>query len=192
MCTGRGASSANVLINMVELSRRRGRLAEARELCDRAIAIRQVVIKEYPKIVSYRSRMGECWLQIGPGEAGCGGHRRCDRRSASGAAGLRRLKASRELEDGDVRGRLPRDAFVGRWCERLRRATVRRAFGSGKGDGDPAQDRRPVATVPRELRNDSCLGCAARSARLPAPHAGRGLPGPGRSSAVTERVTLAR
>ena len=56
---------ANVLINMVEVQRRRGRLAEARELCDRAIAIRQAVIKEYPEIVSYRSRMGECWLRSG-------------------------------------------------------------------------------------------------------------------------------
>ena len=56
---------ANVLINMVELQRRQGRLAEARELCDRAIAIRQAVIKEYPEIVSYRSRMGECWLRSG-------------------------------------------------------------------------------------------------------------------------------
>ncbi len=56
---------ANVLINMVEIQRRRGRLAEARVLCDRAIAIRATVIKEYPEIVSYRSRMGECWLRSG-------------------------------------------------------------------------------------------------------------------------------
>ena len=103
--------ATNVLINMVEIQRRQGRLAEARELCDRAIAIRQGVIKEYPEIVSYRSRMGECLLRSG--------QVRLDAGDIAGATAdwRRGLMAYEELKrrcgrDRDVRGRLPRDAVV--------------------------------------------------------------------------------
>ena len=51
---------ANVLINMVEAQRSLGRLVEARATCDQAIAIRELVIKEFPQVLQNRIRMGEC------------------------------------------------------------------------------------------------------------------------------------
>jgi serine/threonine-protein kinase len=56
---------SNVLINMTEVERRRGRISEARALCDQAIAIRRAVIEEFPEVTGYRWRMGECWLRSG-------------------------------------------------------------------------------------------------------------------------------
>ena len=146
MCTEPGASSQRP-DQHGRTPRRRGRLAEARELCDRAIAIRQVVIKEYPKIVSYRSRMGECWLRSGQVRLAAG--------DIAGATADRRraLRAYADLKhrgagDGDVRGRLPRDAFVSRRHERLRRATVRQASEAEKAMAILARSS-PVATAPR-------------------------------------------
>jgi hypothetical protein len=56
---------SNVLINIAEIQRRQGRLAEARASCDQAIAIRKAVIKELPEVLGYRLRMGECLLRSG-------------------------------------------------------------------------------------------------------------------------------
>jgi hypothetical protein len=53
------------LINIAEIERRQGRLAEAGANCDRAISIRESLIKELPEVVSYRRRIGECWLRSG-------------------------------------------------------------------------------------------------------------------------------
>ena len=56
---------ANVLINMAEAQRSLGRLVEARANCDQAIAIRELVIKEFPQVLQNRIRMGECRLRSG-------------------------------------------------------------------------------------------------------------------------------
>ena len=56
---------SNVMINIAEIERRQGRLAEARANCDEAISIRESVIKELPEVLSYRRRIGECWLRSG-------------------------------------------------------------------------------------------------------------------------------
>src|SRR5262245_30830547 len=50
---------SNVLINMAEIERRRGRLSEARALCDKAVALRGAVIAEFPEVLTYSVRMGE-------------------------------------------------------------------------------------------------------------------------------------
>ena len=56
---------SNILINIAELQRMQGRLTEARANCDKAVTIREAVIKEFPEVVGYRVRMGECWLRSG-------------------------------------------------------------------------------------------------------------------------------
>ena len=56
---------ANVLINLAEAQRSLGRLVEARANCDQAIAIRELVIKEFPQVLQNRIRMGECLLRSG-------------------------------------------------------------------------------------------------------------------------------
>ena len=56
---------SNVLINIAEIRRRQGRLAEARVSCDEAVAIREAVIKEFPEVLGYRIRLGECALRSG-------------------------------------------------------------------------------------------------------------------------------
>jgi tetratricopeptide (TPR) repeat protein len=56
---------SNILINMVEIERRKGRLAEARALCDRAMALREAVIAEFPEVLRYRVLMIECLLRSG-------------------------------------------------------------------------------------------------------------------------------
>jgi len=56
---------SNVLINIAEIQRRQGRLAEARGSCDKAISYREAVIKEFPEVLGYRVRMGECLLRSG-------------------------------------------------------------------------------------------------------------------------------
>jgi tetratricopeptide (TPR) repeat protein len=56
---------SNILVNIAESQRMLGRLAEARANCDKAIAMRESVIKEFPEVLSYRLRMGECLLRSG-------------------------------------------------------------------------------------------------------------------------------
>jgi tetratricopeptide (TPR) repeat protein len=56
---------SNVLINIAEIQRRQGRLAEARTNCDRAIEIRSAVLREFPEVSGYRWRIGECLLRSG-------------------------------------------------------------------------------------------------------------------------------
>ena len=54
-----------MLINIAEIERGQGRLAEARANCDKAIAIREAVISEFPEVLGYRVRLGECMLRSG-------------------------------------------------------------------------------------------------------------------------------
>jgi tetratricopeptide (TPR) repeat protein len=56
---------SNILINIAEIERRRGRLPEAQAHCDEAIAIREGVMKEFPEVSMYRVQMGECLLRSG-------------------------------------------------------------------------------------------------------------------------------
>jgi eukaryotic-like serine/threonine-protein kinase len=56
---------SNVLINIAEIRRRQGRLAEARASCDEAVAIREAVINEFPEVLGYRVRLGECLMRSG-------------------------------------------------------------------------------------------------------------------------------
>jgi serine/threonine-protein kinase len=56
---------SNILINMVEIERKRGRLGEARAICDRAMALRNAVIAEFPEMVRYRMLKIECLLRSG-------------------------------------------------------------------------------------------------------------------------------
>jgi serine/threonine protein kinase/tetratricopeptide (TPR) repeat protein len=56
---------ANTLINIAELGRRQGRLAEARVNCDAAIAMREALVKDFPEVLSYRIGMGESLMRLG-------------------------------------------------------------------------------------------------------------------------------
>jgi hypothetical protein len=49
-----------------------GRLAEARSNCDRAIAIREALIQEFPQTRNLREKMGECWLRLGQAREAAG------------------------------------------------------------------------------------------------------------------------
>jgi serine/threonine-protein kinase len=63
---------ANTLINIAEIQRREGRLAEALASCDEAIAMREAVIKDFPEVLSYRIGMGECLMRLGQVKFGTG------------------------------------------------------------------------------------------------------------------------
>ena len=146
---------ANVLINMVEIQRRRGRLAEARELCDRAIAIRATVIKEFPEIVSYRSRMGECWLRSGQ-----------VRLAAGDIAGATADWRRGILAYGDLRRRSGETAMFEAGCHAML-SSVAGVSGSGLAASEgPSKAEEAMAILrqivgagyhARELSNDSCL-----------------------------------
>jgi tetratricopeptide (TPR) repeat protein len=56
---------SNVIINIAEIQRRQGRLAEARASCGKAIAIRAALIQDFPEVMNYRLRTGECQLRSG-------------------------------------------------------------------------------------------------------------------------------
>jgi serine/threonine protein kinase/tetratricopeptide (TPR) repeat protein len=56
---------ANILINIAEIRRMQGRLAEARVNCDKAIAMREALVREIPQVWVYRYRMCECRLRSG-------------------------------------------------------------------------------------------------------------------------------
>jgi tetratricopeptide (TPR) repeat protein len=56
---------SNILINIAEIRRRQGRLAEARAACDEAILLRERAIEGAPTVPAYRVRMGECLLRSG-------------------------------------------------------------------------------------------------------------------------------
>ncbi len=139
---------ANVMINLAEIQRRQKRLAEARGLCDQAIAILEILGKEFPAIVDYRARMGECLLRSGQIRLAAGDTPGAGRRLAPGPPG-QPGPAAPHGRGGDVRGRLPRDAVVGRGRERLGRVGNGQALGSRKSDGDPPQDPRRRLPCPR-------------------------------------------
>jgi hypothetical protein len=146
---------ANVLINMVEIQRRQRRLAEARLLCDSAIAIRQAVIKEYPEIVSYRSRMGECWLRSGQ-----------VRLAAGDIAGSTTDWRRGLMAYGELKRRSGETAMFEAGCHAML-SSVAGVSGSGVPASEgPFEAQKAmailVATVAngyraRELKNDSCL-----------------------------------
>ncbi len=146
---------ANVLINMVELQRRRGRLAKARELCDRAIAIRQLVIKEYPKIVSYRSRMGECWLRSGQVRLAAGD-------VAGATADWRRAL----LAYADLKLRASETAMFEAGCHAMLSSVAGMSGSDVRRSDGPSEAEKAMAILhklvsggyrAREIRNDSCL-----------------------------------
>jgi serine/threonine protein kinase len=56
---------SNILINIAEMQRMQGRLAEARADCDRAIAMREALVRDFPQVRAYRYRMCECRLRSG-------------------------------------------------------------------------------------------------------------------------------
>ncbi len=56
---------SNILINIAEIQRIQGRLAEARANCDEAIAMREAVVRDFPQVRAYRYRMCECRLRSG-------------------------------------------------------------------------------------------------------------------------------
>ena len=56
---------ANVLLNIAEIERRQGRVADARSKCDKATALVETTMKLYPEVLGYRIRMGECLLRSG-------------------------------------------------------------------------------------------------------------------------------
>jgi hypothetical protein len=66
------SEQANILVNIAEIQRRQGRLAEARETCDAAIAMREAVIRELPEVIAYRIRMPECLMRLGQVKRGSG------------------------------------------------------------------------------------------------------------------------
>jgi eukaryotic-like serine/threonine-protein kinase len=56
---------SNILINVAEIRRMQGRLAEARANCDKAIAMREALVRDFPQVRAYRYRMCECRLRSG-------------------------------------------------------------------------------------------------------------------------------
>jgi hypothetical protein len=63
---------SNILVNITEIQRMQGRLADARSNCDKAIAIREALIQEFPETRNLREKMGECWLRSGQVRAAAG------------------------------------------------------------------------------------------------------------------------
>jgi tetratricopeptide (TPR) repeat protein len=56
---------SNILTNIAEIERMQGRLAEARANCDKALLIRESLVRDYPQVLGYRIRLGECRLRSG-------------------------------------------------------------------------------------------------------------------------------
>ena len=146
---------SNVLINIAEIERRQGRLAEARTSCDKAIASREAVIKEFPEVLGYRIRMGECLLRSG--------QVRLDAGDIAGAtADWRRAVASYE----GLGYRVGEIALFEAGCHAMlsRAASL---SGSGKSAGDEASEASKAIAILRkciaegyhdpELESESCL-----------------------------------
>jgi tetratricopeptide (TPR) repeat protein len=77
---------ANLENNLSVVLRRRGRLEEARDLCDRAVKVREALVKEDPKTSGYRSGLAENCLNRGLARRALGD-------PAGAAADLRRAVA---------------------------------------------------------------------------------------------------
>ncbi len=146
---------SNVLINIAEIERKQGRLDDARAKCDKAITLREAVIKEFPDVLSYRVRMGECLLRSGQLKLAAG--------DISGAAADWRRAVS-FYESLSLRG--GETAMFEAGCHALlsslagmRGSDVSAAAGRFEREKAMAILRRLVAGgyhAP-ELRNESCL-----------------------------------
>ncbi len=167
---------ANVLINMAEAQRSLGRLVEARANCDRAIAMRELVVKEFPQVLQNRIRIGECRLRSGQIRAAAGdlsgAVADCARRDLviRGAAESRARWRARH-----VRGRLPRDAGLRRGSRRLGNRCFRTVLRGGKRHADPSRNHRrrlSRSRIPRRV----FIASAAFPVRLPVAVDGPGLP----------------
>jgi tetratricopeptide (TPR) repeat protein len=66
------SEQANTLINIAEIERTQGRLAEARASCEAAIAMRQALVRDFPEVLTYRIGMGECLMRLGQVKLGAG------------------------------------------------------------------------------------------------------------------------
>ena len=56
---------ANCQTNTADLLRKAGRRVEARAACERALALREPLVKELPQVTSYRGGLAETYLRIG-------------------------------------------------------------------------------------------------------------------------------
>ena len=56
---------ANCQTNTADLLRKAGRRVEARAACERALALREPLVKEHPQDTSYRGGLAETYLRIG-------------------------------------------------------------------------------------------------------------------------------
>ena len=146
---------SNILINIAEIERRQGRLVEARASCDKSIALREAVIKEFPEVLGYRIRMGECLVRSG--------QVRLDAGDIPGATGDWRRAVAFYEGLGDRGGELA--FFEAGSHAMLSRAA--RLSGSGMSAGDAASEAgKAIAILEKciaegyhdpELENESCL-----------------------------------
>ena len=145
---------ANVMINLAEIQRRQKRLAEARGLCDQAIAILEILGKEFPAIVDYRAN-GRVSAAIGPDQAGRG-------RYSGAAADWRRAL----LVNQDLPPRTGEEAMFEAGCHAML-SSVAGVSGSGVSATDrPSEVGKAMVILRRilaedyhapELRTESCL-----------------------------------
>ena len=146
---------SNILINIVEIERRQGRLDKARASCDRAIAMREAVIKEFPEVLGYRIRMGECLLRSG--------QVRLDAGDIPGAIADWRRAVAFDEGLGDRGGEI---ALFEAGCHAML-SRAARLRGSGMSAGDAGSEAgKAIAILKKciaegyhdpELENESCL-----------------------------------
>ena len=146
---------ANVTINLAEIQRRQKRLAAARALCDRAIAILEILGKEYPAIDDYRARMGECLLRSGQIRLAAGD-------TPGAAADWRRAL----LVNQSLPPRTGEEAMFEAGCHAML-SSVAGAIGSGVSATDRLSEVEKAMVILRrilaegyqapELRTESCL-----------------------------------
>ncbi len=140
---------SNILINIAEIRRMQGRLAEARANCDKAIAIREALVREIPAGPGLSLPDVRVPAAIGTGQACRRRHPRRRRRLPPGSGVERGPAAIAAGELADVRGRLPRDAVA---CRRH----------EGFGRPRPEKGRRR-----RRRRWRSSAGSVAEGFRAP-------------------------
>ena len=146
---------ANVMINLAEIQRRQKRPAEARKLCDQAISLLQTLGEEFPAIVDYRARMGECLLRSGQIRLAAGD-------TPGAAADWRRAL----LVNQDLPPRTGEEAMFEAGCHAML-SSVAGVSGSGVSPSDGLSEaEKAMATLRRildegyhapEIANESCL-----------------------------------
>ena len=149
---------ANVMINLAEIQRRQKRLAEARGLCDQAIFLLQTLGKEYPAIVDYRARLGECLLRSGQIRLAAGD-------TPGAAADWRRAL----LVNQDLPPRTGEEAMFEAGCHAML-SSVAGVSGSGVSATDgPSEVEKAMAI----LRRDPCRRLPCPRAEVPNPASNR-------------------